>query len=244
MNSGDTTLGGGEKSFPETTLGFAGGLRNPETADYTRSLETLCSRYWKPVYSYIRIAWAKSNEDAKDVTQAFFAWLLEEDALRKYDPARGGFRAYLKVLLRRFVGHAERDLHRLKRGGGARVFSLDGDAPVLPEAERGDADPEKVFERVWLEDLVQQSIGRVRERFIRSGREERFRAYESFALGAEGARPSYAELAARHHLTVGEVEKALFLVREEIRQEMRAALARSAGSDRELEDEWKRLVGE
>jgi len=243
MNSGDTTLGGGDKAFPETTLGFAGGLRNPETADYTRSLETLCSRYWKPVYSYIRIAWAKSNEDAKDVTQSFFAWLLEEDALRKYDPARGGFRAYLKILLRRFVGHVERDLHRLKRGGGARVFSLDGEAPVLPELQTGNADPETVFERVWLEDLVQQSIGRVRERFVHSGREARFRAYEAFALGSE-PRPSYAELAAKHGMTVGEVEKALYLVREEIRAEMRAALARSAGSDRELEDEWKRLLGE
>ena len=244
MNSGDTTLGGGDKAFPETTLGFAGGLRNPATADYTRSLETLCSRYWKPVYSYIRIAWAKSNEDAKDVTQAFFAWLLEEDALRKYDPSRGGFRAYLKVLLRRFVGHVERDLHRLKRGGGARVFSLDGEAPQLPELQSGNVDPEKVFERVWLEEIVQQSIGRVRERFVASGKEMRFRAYESFALASDADRPSYADIAARHGMTVGEVEKALFLVREEIRQELRAALARSAGSDRELEDEWKRLLGE
>lgn len=243
MNSGDTTLGGGDKAFPETTLGFSGGLRNPASADYTRSLETLCSRYWKPVYSYIRIAWAKSNEDAKDVTQSFFAWLLEEEALGKYDPARGGFRAYLKVLLRRFVGHAERDLRRLKRGGGARVFSLDGEAPVLPELQTGNVDPETVFERVWLEELVHQSIGRVRERLVRAGREDRFRAYEAFALGSE-PRPSYAELAARHGLTVGEVEKALFLVREEIRAEMRAAIARSAGSDREIEDEWKRLLGE
>lgn len=244
MNSGDTTLGGGDKAFPETTLGFAGGLRNPATADYTRSLETLCCRYWKPIYSYIRIAWAKSNEDAKDLTQAFFAWLMEEEALRKYDPEKGGFRAYLKVLLRRFVGHAERDLHRLKRGGGARVFSLDGDAPPLPELGTGNVDPEKVFERVWLEELVQQAIGRVRERFAKSGREQRFRAYEAFALGADSSRPSYAEVAERHGMTVGEVEKALFVVREEIRQELREALARSAGSDRELEDEWKRLLGE
>ena len=230
--------------FSDTTLGFAGGLRNPATADYTRSLETLCSRYWKPVYSYIRIAWAKTNEDAKDLTQAFFAGLVEEDALRKYDPARGGFRAYLKVLLRRFVGHAERDLHRLKRGGGARVFSLDGDAPQLPELQSGNVDPDKVFERVWLEELVHQSIGRVRERFVRSGRENRFRAYEAFALAADGERPSYAEVAGRTGMTVGEVEKALFVVREEIRQEMREALARSAGSDRVLEVEWKRLLGE
>ena len=62
MNSGgDTTLGGGDKVFPETTLGFSGGLRNPAAADYGRALETLCARYWKPVYSYLRIAWAKSR---------------------------------------------------------------------------------------------------------------------------------------------------------------------------------------
>jgi|SRR6185295_2836273 len=245
MNSGDTTLGGGERSFPETTLGFAGGLRNPAASDYGRSLETLCARYWKPVYSYIRIAWSKSNEDAKDVTQAFFAWLLEEDALRRYEPERGGFRAYLKVLLRRFVGHVERDLHRLKRGGSARVFSLDGDAPSLPELQGGaaGADPEKVFERVWLEELVQQSIGRVRERSVRSGKDTRFRVYEAFALGTGVERPTYAELAGRFGVTLGEVEKALYLVREEIRQELRTALAQGAGSDREVEDEWQRLLG-
>jgi RNA polymerase sigma-70 factor (ECF subfamily) len=237
MNSGDTTLGGSDKSFPETTLGFAGGVRDG------RSLETLCARYWKPVYSYIRIAWAKSNEDAKDLTQAFFVWLVEEDALRRYDPVRGGFRPYLKVLLRRFVGHAERDLHRLKRGGGAKVFSLDGDAPSLPELA-GEADPEKVFERVWLEELVQASIGRVRERSLRDGREARFRVYEAFALAAGPDRPSYADLAATFGMSVGEVEKSLYLVREELRQEMRAALVQSAGSDRELEDDWKRILGE
>jgi RNA polymerase sigma-70 factor (ECF subfamily) len=246
MNSGgDTTLGGGDKSFPETTLGFAGGLRDPAASDYGRSLETLCARYWKPVYSYIRIAWAKSNEDAKDLTQAFFAWLVEEDALRRYDPGRGGFRPYLKVLLRRFVGHAERDLRRIKRGGGAHIFSLEGDAPTLPElaGDPAAADPEKVFERVWLEGVVQQSIGRVRERSLRQGKEARFRIYEAFALATGPAQPSYAELAERFGVPVGEVEKSLYLVREEIRQEMRAALAQGAGSDREVEDEWKRLLG-
>lgn len=239
MSSGDTTLGGADRAFPETTLGFAGALGGPA------ALATLCTRYWKPVYSYIRVAWAKSNEDAKDLTQEFFAELLEGDALRRYEPARGGFRAYLKVLLRRFVGHDERDRRRLKRGGGARTVSLDGDAPELPElrADAAAADPEKVFERVWLEDLVQQSIARVRDRAGRSGKDSRFRVYEAFAFDAGPERPSYADLAARFGMSVGEVEKSLYLVREEIRDELRAALARSAGSDRELDDEWKRLLG-
>lgn len=228
MHSGDTTLGGGDRAFPETTIGFSGGLRGPQAR------EELCRRYWKPVYSYIRIAWAKSNEDAKDVAQEFFLSILEDGLLERYDPARGGFRAYLKVLLRTFVAHGERDLRRLKRGGGARLLPLDGELPILSGAE---SDPEKAFERVWLQDLVDQAIARVRSRNA-----ERFRVYEAVAMGAE--RLSYADAAARLGLTVSEVEKSLYLVREEIRRELRAALAEGAGSDRELDDEWKRLLGD
>src|ERR1043166_1008719 len=228
MKTGDTTLGGAGKAFPETSIGFAGGLRDGG------SLEGLPKRYWKPGYSYIRIAWAKSNEDAKDLTQEFFLWLLEDGAIARYDRERGGFRPYLKVLLRRFAGHEERDLRRLKRGGGASILSLEGDAPPLPADE---TDPEKVFERVWLEELVGEAMGRVRERFRGDGKEERFRAYE-LVLGGS----SYADAAERLRLSVGEVEKSLYLIREEIRREMRASIAQGAASDRELEHEWQRLL--
>jgi len=220
MQTGDTTLGGGGKAFPETTLGFAGNA-DPET---------LCRRYWKPVYSWIRIARSRTNDDAKDLTQEFFLWMVEGGFLAQYRRERGGFRGWLKTLLRRFVSHEERDGRRLKRGGAARVFALDGEAPQVGT----EADPEKAFERAWFEELVGQAVARVR------GREPaRFRVYEAYALTGEP--PSYASLAAGLGITLGEVEKSLYLVREEIRREIRAALA---GADGELEDEWKRLLGE
>jgi RNA polymerase sigma factor (sigma-70 family) len=221
MKAGDTTLGGGgEKSFPETTLGFAG---NADAG-------TLCRRYWKPVYSWLRIARARTNDDAKDLTQEFFLWMVEGNLLAQYRRERGGFRAWLKTLLRRFAAHEERDGRRLKRGGGARVLPLDGEAPEVGPG----ADPEKAFERAWFEELVGQAVARVRSR-----EPARFRVYESYALTGEP--PSYAELAASLGITVGDVEKSLYLVREEIRQEIRSALA---GADGELEDEWKQLLGE
>ena len=116
--------------------------------------------------------------------------------------------------------------------------------PNLPDfwGIRG-VDPEKVFERVWLEDLVRQSIGRVRERCVRSGKETRFRLYEAFTLGPAAEPPSYAELAARFGVALGEVEKSLYLVREAIRREMRAAVVQSAGSTG-TENEWRRILGE
>jgi len=114
--SRDTSLGGDGDRFPET----GGDIRSLLGQDPSR-LELLCRRYWKPVYAYVRIAWSKGNEDAKDLTQAFFLWLMEGETLARYDAEKGGFRAYLKTLLKRFVGHEERALQRLKRGGDARI---------------------------------------------------------------------------------------------------------------------------
>lgn len=228
----DTSLGGDDRRFPETTLGFAGGLQDPDGPGWARALETLCTRYWKPVYSWFRLAWAKSNDDAKDLTQAFFTELLEDPALRRFDPAKGGFRAYLKTLLRRFASHAERDRLRLKRGGG-KVVPLAGDVPELPAAG---ADPEQVFERVWLEEVVRQAVERVRT----SCPPARFRIYEAYTGPAEP--PSYAGLAAQLGVSTGEVEKALHLVREAIRRELRAGVVESAGEGAEAE--WRRILGE
>jgi RNA polymerase sigma-70 factor (ECF subfamily) len=244
MHSLETSLGGAGGEFPRTTIGFLGALRSPDAADYARALDDLARRYWKPVYAYVRLVRARSNEDAKDLTQAFFAWLLESEALRRYDPARGGFRTFLKTLLRRFVSREERDLARLKRGGGVKILSLDETQGALPEPDAGpDADPERAFERVWFEELVRAALARVRRRWEESGRGLRFRAYEEFALVPEARRPSCAELAARLGLGTGEVEKSLYAVREDLRRELRAALAETAGDDRDLEHEWRTLLG-
>src|SRR6185436_15636171 len=93
----------------------------------------ICRRYWKPVYAYVRAAWAKNNESAKDLTQAFFLSLLEDERLKEFDASRGNFRGYVKMLLRSFVGHQDRALAALKRGGGAAVLSLNHDASGIEQ---------------------------------------------------------------------------------------------------------------
>ncbi len=238
MKPGDTSLGGERARFPETTDGMLSGIADRSGFD------VLCARYWKPVYAYLRIAWAKGNEDAKDLAQAFFVWLIEEDALRGYDPRKGGFRVYLKVLLKRFAGHEERARGRLKRGGQLRHVSLEGEAPVLRElVDPSAADPEQVFERVWLEELVREAVERVRKRCAADGRADRFRVYEEFTGPPKEQRPSYRELAARHGMKESDVENCLFRIREEIREELRSGLARGTAGAGEFEDEWKRLFG-
>lgn len=236
----DTSLGGGNDRFPETAGDVLSIVGKPGPLPDQAGLDVLCQRYWRPVYAYVRIAWAKSNEDAKDLTQAFFVWLFEGEAIQRYDPSRGNFRAYLKTLLKRFVGHEERALGRLKRGGHLQVVSLDGKLPSLPASA---ADPEKAFEQVWLEQALSEAVDRVRTRCAASGKELRFRIYEEFTESAKETRPSYRQLAERHGLKESDIENYLFATREEIRDELRAALRAAAADAEEFEDEWKRLFG-
>src|SRR5258708_32972394 len=124
----DTSLGGPLKGFPETRMTLVTGLHSADSKERAAAFEAICASYWKPIYSYARIAWAKGNEEAKDLTQAFLLWLLEGEALDRFESERGSFRRYLKVLLRSFVGHQAAALGRLKRGGGAVIPSPDREA--------------------------------------------------------------------------------------------------------------------
>src|SRR5436853_7711854 len=118
MRGRDTTLGGAGTRLPETVLDLVSRAADQSPQTRRQALEELCARYWKPVYYFIRTRWAKSNEDAKDLTQAFFLFLLEGNALREYAPARASFRTFLKLLLKRFLQDEEKASQRKKRGGG------------------------------------------------------------------------------------------------------------------------------
>ena len=121
----ETSLGGKGQAFPSTMWGMVSRIRGSNETQQREGLEELSRRYWKPIYRYVRIAWAKSNEDAKDLTQAFLLWLMEGEPLRKYEKDRGKLRTYLKVLLKGFVRDRQKALQRLKRGGNVKIIDLD-----------------------------------------------------------------------------------------------------------------------
>jgi RNA polymerase sigma-70 factor (ECF subfamily) len=199
-------MGGQQARFPET-------LRN-------LSIDDIARLYWKPIYAYIRLSWAKSNEDAKDLTQAFLLWLVEGDALQKYAPDKASFRTYLKSLLKHFVGHQHEAQQRLKRGGGIDFVDLPLDLQ---------GDPDQAFDREWLSALVQRAIERVRGT-------SRFEVFEAYDLVPPDQRPTYAELAKRFGLDESQIRKGLAAIREAVRNEIRAELAG------DVESEWKALL--
>jgi len=235
--SGETSLGGGARRFPETTWSLVARL-GPD-GDGRSALEALIARYWKPVYCYVRVAWGKSNADAKDLTQAFFSWIFEDLPLTAFDPDRGSFRAFLKTLLRRFVGHRERALQRLKRGGGIRHVPL-------PETDLPDPrghDPETVFDRAWISQVVERALEQLTETCERKERPVAREIYERFEFAPEGERPQYQQLASELSLPASEVKNHLFWAREQVRGAIRAELRETTADNEGLEAEWRVLFG-
>jgi RNA polymerase sigma-70 factor (ECF subfamily) len=234
-----TQTGGPQGEFPRTTAGFEAQLGNPATVAQEAAIATLAQRYWKPVYCWLRAAFAKQSEDAKDLTQAFFAWLLERDLLTKYEPARSSFRTYLKGVLRNFAGNEHQTAHRLKRGGTARVLPID--VAALDAVDPG-TDPDRAFDRLWMNDVVDRAVARVRERFAAAGRPEAFRAFEAHDLTPDGNAPTYAEVAERLGVKESDVRNWLFEVREQIRLAARADLGESSGDADAFREEWDEFL--
>lgn len=235
MRNIDTSMGGATGSFPDTSWSLISRLGRSQTAESQKTLESLCRNYWKPLYLYLR-ARTRSNEDAKDLVQAFLLWLMEGEALKKFAPERGGFRHYLKMLLKQFAFHQDEAMNRLKRGGAAGFVPLDIVEPAAPSAP-----PDESFDKAWRDQLMGQAIDGVRKRYQEEGREAQFRIFEEYDL--KDSKLSYGELGAQLGLNDHAVRNALSAVRESVRTELRAELARLTSGPDELELEWRELLG-
>jgi RNA polymerase sigma-70 factor (ECF subfamily) len=246
MRNRDTSLGGRGVNFADTVWGTIERARDASPAIRQAGLEELARSYWKPVYRYLRVAWAKSNEDAKDLTQAFFLWLTDRNALERYSAERGSFRTFLKALLRHFVQHHDEALERLKRGGGKVILSLDPEDASLTGvvADPKGQSPDEVFEREWRHALMSKAVERVRRRLVAEGTSVKFRVFEAYYLnGNAGSRSTYTAVAGELGVKEGEVKHFLADVREDIRNEIRTELSQTLSRPDEFQEEWNAFFG-
>lgn len=239
----DTSLGGAEGAFPETTWSLVARLREADASARRPGIEKLSRRYWKPVYQTIRLGWGKHAEDAKDLTQAFFVWLFEGETLARYVPERGSFRGYLKGLLRRFLADEHKAANRLKRGGGVEIFPLDDEVRSLEEtiADPRVADPDAAFDRAWKKEILDAALAATRRHFADAEGRVRLRAFEEYDLAPADGRPTYGELAARLGVKETDVRNYLFAVRERLRAEVHTQLFETVADAAELQEEFSAL---
>jgi RNA polymerase sigma-70 factor (ECF subfamily) len=239
----DGTIGGGAGDFPVTSWGLVAGLADASPENRRQALERLCRSYWKPVYHYVRKAWSKSSDDAKDLTQAFFLQLIEKDYLSRFKPERGGFRPYLKMLLRGFSACQHDALQALKRGGGVKLVPLEGSAVPLKEllADPRSEDPERMLDWAWKKEVLERALERTRRWFSAVDRTLQYRVFEVYDLGGAELRPTYAQLSERLGIKETDVRNHLFTVRERLRAEVRAELAQTVTDLDGLDAEWNDL---
>jgi RNA polymerase sigma factor (sigma-70 family) len=246
MRNRDTSLGGAGVNFADTVWGMIERARDDSPAVRQAGLDELARSYWKPVYHYLRVAWAKSNDDAKDLTQAFFLWLTDRQALARYAPERGSFRTFLKALLRHFVQHNDQALDRIKRGGGRVFVKLDQDdaslAGIVPDPKA--LSPEDAFEKEWRNTLMSAAVERVRRRLASEGAGVKFKVFEAYYLGGRPEdRQTYTAVAAELGVKEGEVKHYLVDVREEVRNEIRAQLQQTLTQPEDFQEEWNAFFG-
>jgi RNA polymerase sigma factor (sigma-70 family) len=244
----DTSLGGRRDRFPSTRRSILAAVSSPEPGLRQEALSAIIEAYWKPVYKYVRLQWRKSNDDAKDLTQSFFASLLERNLIERYDPSRAAFRTYLRTCVDGFVLHEAEAASRLKRGGAHQIVSLDfesAERELAIGAAQAQLSMEEWFHREWQRHLFSLAIGDLRRECETQGKTMQFRLFEQYDLadGPQGSRPSYDQLAQEHLLPVTTVTNYLAWARRELRRLLMDRLAGITSGDRELSREARSLLG-
>ena len=211
----------------------------PEARD---ALEKLCASYWYPLYAYTRRT-GRGVEDAQDLTQDFFARLLEKQYLGLATPERGRFRTFLLSSLKNFLANDWKRSHRQKRGGDVAILSIDAaTGENLYAAEPVElGDPEKLYEKRWASTLLELVLQRLREHYAATGRGPLFDELKVFVWG-DRSDCSYAQIAAHLGLTEGAVKVAVHRLRHHFRDLLRAEIANTVADPQEVDEELRHMI--
>jgi len=206
-----------------------------------QALDALCRTYWRPLYFYVRRR-GHDPSDAQDLTQEFFARLLQKQTVGLADPARGKFRAFLLTSLRHFLTNEWARAKAQKRGGGARHFSLDaGAAETRYGQEPTDhTTPEKLFEREWFLTLLEAAVNRLKTEHERAGKAGQFAALRGSLTGE--SRQAYGELAAQLQTSEDAVKMAVYRMRKRCGELLREEIAHTVSDPADIDGELRRLA--
>jgi RNA polymerase sigma factor (sigma-70 family) len=233
--------GGG---FPTTRWSAVVGARSDDEGERQRSWEALVAAYWRPAYKHVRLRWRKSPEEAEDLVQGFFERAMAKDFFDRYDPSVARFRTFFRTCLDRHTGDEAKAQSRLKRGGGARIASLDFDAAESELAVGGtEASIEDTFDREWRRSVFTLGVEALRQECAAKGKDPCFRAFERYDLRDPTERPTYETLAAELGVSVPTVTNHLAYARRELRRLVLVKLEEITASHEELRDEARALLG-
>jgi RNA polymerase sigma factor (sigma-70 family) len=217
----------------------AGQQDTPESAV---ALERLCRTYWHPIYAYIR-RWGYNPEDARDLTQEFFARLLRKKSVARANPEQGRFRSFLLGALKHTLSDEQAKAEAKKRGGGQRPVAWE----QIEEEERFRAEPmdqlspDRVFDRRWALAVLEHAIGRLRAEYGAPERRRVFEELQGFITG-EPLVSSCAQAAARLGQSESAVKSAIYRVRRRYHALVREEVAQTVTNPTDLAEEIRYLM--
>jgi DNA-directed RNA polymerase specialized sigma24 family protein len=210
------------------------------SAQALNALSELCQIYWRPLYCFLRKQ-GYGSEDAQDLTQGFFADLIETRAYARADREKGRFRSFLLGVLKHFIADARDRGRALKRGGGMILQSLDDKAIAEAEARIGRAtkcQAEEVYDREWAASLLRRALDRLAQECTLAGKAELFGYLKPYLSATEESTIPYEEMARRSHRLVttlrSDVARLRARYRVILREEVHGTVLDAAEVDEEL----------
>src|SRR5262249_13290451 len=212
------------------------------SAQRHEALARLCHTYWLPVYAFVR-KHGHSPEQAKDLTQDFFATFLEKNSVARAMRERGRFRSFLMTSVQNFLHDARDRTQAQKRGGGRPVVSLDeADAEACYVAQAAEElDPAKEFELRWALTVLDHVTHQLRQEYLELGRGDLFDALQSHLWGDAESLP-YPQLAQQFQISLANVKTIAHRLRQSYRTKLREEIAHTVAQPGEIDDEVRYLM--
>jgi RNA polymerase sigma-70 factor (ECF subfamily) len=234
--------GSGPREFTTTHWSLVVATRSGEASRSRarQALEALCRAYWYPLYAFARYR-GYSPDDAQDLTQSFFARIIETGGFAAADPERGRFRSYLLGAMKHFLANEWHRARARKRGGGVTFLewdALDPEARYALEPAQS-ADPDAGFDREWAQETTARAMAKLHAESEARGRGELFEALRGSLTGEE---PDRSETAARLGMTEGAVKVAVHRLRRRYRELLRAEIAETVADPADIDAEMRHLV--
>jgi RNA polymerase sigma-70 factor (ECF subfamily) len=216
--------------------------RDAPSSESRQALEGLCKTYWYPLYAFVRRQ-GHGPEESRDLTQGYFAQLLEKGYLEDFDPSLGRFRVFLKASVKNFLSKERDKAHALKRGGQTRIVSLDADE-VEGRYRYEPVDrltPEEIFERRWALTLLERALEKLRHEFVESGKTEEFEKLKGHLTGDDVKVP-YREVAESLGTTEAALRTSVHRLRQRFGKLLRQEIAETVAAPGDVEDEMRHLL--
>ena len=206
------------------------------------ALEKLCRTYWRPIFSFVRRQ-GLGRDDAEDLTQGFFALLLERKDLNSVRREKGRLRSYLLTALKHYLADESRHARAVKRGNGQRLIPLEELRDwVCLDLERSDRlTAEQIYERRWAFTILEQVIARLCEEYRSTGNLRFFEQMKKMLM-SDPDRRSQADVAREFDMTENAVKQAFHRFRQHYQRLLREEIAHTVALPNEIEEELRHLI--